>query len=186
MYLARYFYYTIILCVVAGSSAIFSLVERLDKSRIQRFTSGYIFTFFIIFPFIVTIARFGYPGINKPRIELEKKFNTYTSTIIQSDITFVAGDYWRVWPAVFHANWKLHGMGDEREVFGISFRSLPTRNLGLSYAKEGTRMLHFKDDSEFEIQFDAYFQGKFSHTQAYVVDDSIVSSLSYISNNHRE
>lgn len=43
--------------------------------------------------------------------------------------THVIGDYWRVWPAVFQARVLLRDRGEERKVWGIAFRSTPTRDL---------------------------------------------------------
>jgi hypothetical protein len=39
----------------------------------------------------------------------------------------VAGDYWRVWPSVFHANLMLREQGETRTVWGITLHAEPTR-----------------------------------------------------------
>ena len=38
----------------------------------------------------------------------------------------IAGDYWRVWPAVFHANLTLARTRTHARIFGLAYRSEAT------------------------------------------------------------
>jgi len=49
-----------------------------------------------------------------------------TRELLDSGATHVAGDYWKVWPAVFRANLALHERGEPRVVWGVAQRSGPT------------------------------------------------------------
>jgi hypothetical protein len=49
--------------------------------------------------------------------------------IVADGCTHVLGDYWSVWPAVFQARVMGRERGEERKVWGITFRSLPTLDL---------------------------------------------------------
>jgi hypothetical protein len=47
--------------------------------------------------------------------------------ILAAECTHVAGDYWQVWPAVFETNLKMADRHVNRVVWGVTFRSSPTR-----------------------------------------------------------
>lgn len=49
--------------------------------------------------------------------------------VIDARCTHVAGNYWKVWPAVFNTNFALHERGEQRVVWGITLRDKPTRDL---------------------------------------------------------
>lgn len=49
--------------------------------------------------------------------------------IVADGCTHVLGDYWRVWPAVFQSRVLWRDQGEDRKVWGITFRSTPTWNL---------------------------------------------------------
>jgi hypothetical protein len=49
-----------------------------------------------------------------------------TRELLDSGATHVAGDYWKVWPAVFRANLALYERGERRVVWGVAQRSGPT------------------------------------------------------------
>jgi len=59
--------------------------------------------------------------------------NTFTGIqpedVIDAHCTHVAGNYWKVWPAVFNANLRLYELGEQRVVWGITLRDKPTRGL---------------------------------------------------------
>jgi len=41
------------------------------------------------------------------RSDLDETLGKYTSEILQSGATHIVGNYWKVWPATFHANMTL-------------------------------------------------------------------------------
>src|SRR5207302_6490489 len=49
--------------------------------------------------------------------------------VLAAGCTYIAGDYWTVWPAVFHANLTLHERGESRVVWGVTFRGQPASTL---------------------------------------------------------
>jgi hypothetical protein len=53
----------------------------------------------------------------------------------------IVGDYWTVWPAVFHANLASYGQAGRRVVFGLSYRSDPTNPLWWSLVEKHTIVL---------------------------------------------
>lgn len=69
---------------------------------------------------------YGQPSNGVVRACLDERFGGATTGILQTGCTHVAGDYWRVWPAVFHANWKLRERGESHTIWGVAYRSLPT------------------------------------------------------------
>jgi hypothetical protein len=69
----------------------------------------------------------GMPSYATMRQGVDDTFGARTPEILASRCTHVAGDYWRVWPSVFHANMVLYERGERRRVWGLAHRSLPTR-----------------------------------------------------------
>lgn len=46
-----------------------------------------------------------------------------TRDILATQCTHIAGHYWDVWPRVFHANLVLYERGENRVIWGVTFRS---------------------------------------------------------------
>ena len=49
--------------------------------------------------------------------------------VIDTHCTHIAGNYWKVWPAVFNTNVTLHERAEKWVVWGITLRDKPTRDL---------------------------------------------------------
>ena len=49
-----------------------------------------------------------------------------TPDVLAANCTHIAGQYWTIWPSVFHANMVLHERGERRTVWGMGFRCDPT------------------------------------------------------------
>src|SRR5262245_47757309 len=77
---------------------------------------------------VLTAVGFSYgmPSFDAARTSLNYRLGAETDIVLRDGYTHIAGDYWRVWPAVFHANWKLYDQGETRTVWGVAYRSLPT------------------------------------------------------------
>ncbi|MBW2315548.1 MAG: hypothetical protein JRH10_15325 [Deltaproteobacteria bacterium] len=73
------------------------------------------------------MLRFGPPEPERSRRELHERFGAATPELLASGVSHLFGDYWHVWPAVFHTNWVLHDLGRPQSAFGVTFRSNPTR-----------------------------------------------------------
>jgi hypothetical protein len=65
------------------------------------------------------------PSLAEVRRALDEKLGERTADVLKAGATHVAGHYWRVWPAVFHANLALHERGERRVVWGLTWRSRP-------------------------------------------------------------
>jgi hypothetical protein len=63
------------------------------------------------------------PSLAEVRRALDEKLGERTADVLKARATHVAGHYWRVWPSVFHANLALHEQGEDRVVWGLSWRS---------------------------------------------------------------
>ena len=78
---------------------------------------------------LVTLWCRGWPSTGRLRTSLDRCYGAYSQEILRDGVTHFAGTYWTVWPAVFHVNLRLHGMGSDRKIWGITDRSEDTRDL---------------------------------------------------------
>jgi hypothetical protein len=83
---------------------------------------------------------YGRPSLGKVRADLDETLGAYTPEILQSGATHIVGDYWKVWPATFHANLALYEMGSDRRIWGVTDRSTPTRIFWSEIAPEKMRL----------------------------------------------
>jgi hypothetical protein len=77
---------------------------------------------------LASLIGFHSPSVKRVRSDLERTLGQRTADILAADCTHVAGDYWKVWPDVFHANLVLREQGEKRTIWGITFRGWPTRS----------------------------------------------------------
>lgn len=75
----------------------------------------------------VAAVAYGPPGPGVPRAEIDARIGSRTADVLDARCSHLTGNYWNVWPAVFHANLALHERGDPRVVWGISHRCDPSR-----------------------------------------------------------
>jgi len=71
--------------------------------------------------------RFGNPAPGRVGAEVDRRFGARTPELLALGADLVVGDYWNVWPMVFHANRVLHARGEAREIHGLTHRAWPTR-----------------------------------------------------------
>jgi hypothetical protein len=71
----------------------------------------------------VTCSRYGTPSIARVARGIDDRFGGLTPAVLRSGATVIAGDYWRVWPAVFHANLTLARSRAHARIFGLAYRS---------------------------------------------------------------
>jgi hypothetical protein len=69
---------------------------------------------------------------------------------------FMIGDYWRVWPTIFHAHWKQLETGKPSEFYGLSHRSFSTRHMWKKLMQPGARLVALEGDSDLEKYLDIY------------------------------
>jgi hypothetical protein len=74
----------------------------------------------------VVIARYGTPSLGRVAGGIDARFGGQTAAVVRSGATVIAGDYWRVWPAVFHVNLVLARTHSHARVFGLAYRSEET------------------------------------------------------------
>jgi hypothetical protein len=78
---------------------------------------------------IVTGLTYGPPRPAQVRKTLDRRLGLLTPEVMNTGAAVVAGDYWTVWPAVFHANLTLADRPDRRAIYGFAFRSEATNDL---------------------------------------------------------
>jgi hypothetical protein len=74
----------------------------------------------------VAIVRYGTPSLGRVASGIDARFGGQTAAVVRSGATVIAGDYWRVWPAVFHVNLVLSRTHAHARVFGLAYRSEET------------------------------------------------------------
>lgn len=75
------------------------------------------------------LLAYGRPSAKIVRAEIDQKFGSMTNDILASRAEIVTGDYWRVWPVVFHANLVLYEHGERRAIYGATYRGVGTSRL---------------------------------------------------------
>lgn len=76
----------------------------------------------------VAALRYGAPSTGRARAALDVHGKA-TDEILASGATHLLGGYWRVWPAVFHANMVRWERGETTPVWGVTIRSVSTDRL---------------------------------------------------------
>ena len=90
-----------------------------------------------LLPPLAALLAFGLPSLARVRADLDRTCGTLTAALRAERCDAVAGDYWTVWPAVWHAGWDRRERGEPGKVFGLSFRATPTVPL---WARPGARV----------------------------------------------
>src|SRR5262249_6518835 len=72
---------------------------------------------------------YGWPSFAGVRRDIDLRCGGLTDDLLASGCTHLAGDYWTVWAAVFHANLELHERGESRTLWGVTERATPTYQL---------------------------------------------------------
>jgi hypothetical protein len=103
-----------------------------------------------------TAAGHGWPSPSGVRDDLERYYGGMTGDLRDARASHLAGDYWKVWPAVFHAGLAGFERGDRRIVWGLSHRSLPTRDLWEGVGRHGLRVATPAGDEEAPGYLKAY------------------------------
>jgi hypothetical protein len=80
--------------------------------------------------YALAFLAYGRPSLEAVKLRLDLRLGAMTAEIVSSGARVVAGDYWNVWPAVFHANLALYGSGAP-QVLGLTYRSSVTNDLWL-------------------------------------------------------
>jgi hypothetical protein len=68
----------------------------------------------------------GAPSLTRVRADLDAVAGGHTEDVLAARCDLVAGDYWTVWPTVWHATWTARARGVGRPIHGITHRASPT------------------------------------------------------------
>ena len=83
-------------------------------------------TILAILIFVTVGYRYGRPSVAQVRRAVDQHFGYMTEEILNTRATVVAGNYWTVWLAVFHADLVLYQRGEQGVVYGLTERSSVT------------------------------------------------------------
>jgi hypothetical protein len=75
---------------------------------------------------VAALAAYGPPSPAMVRADLDRVAGRHTADVLASGCELVAGDYWSVWPAVWHAALVSRERGEPRAVWGVSHRTNAT------------------------------------------------------------
>lgn len=89
---------------------------------------------------LTAFSSYGYPSLQGVRDDLEKRLGSRTVDLLAGHCTHLAGNYWEVWPAVFHANLVRYERGESAILWGVAFRSDPTRKFLQHVPREEMRV----------------------------------------------
>jgi hypothetical protein len=78
---------------------------------------------------LTSVMSYGVPSLKRLRTAIDARFGRITPHVVAVGATVVVGDYWTVWPAVFHANLVLYEQSAPSRVFGLTYRSEATEAL---------------------------------------------------------
>jgi hypothetical protein len=73
------------------------------------------------------VVRFGPPSVSLARRTVDARFGTRTAEILDAQCTHMVGNYYKVWPGMFHANLTRYERGETRKVWALSNRALETK-----------------------------------------------------------
>ena len=119
-YVFRYMYPTLMIAGVGMSAALVApFAKRARWLSIAALTALT----------VLATLRYGTPSLARVDHGLDERFGRHTGAVLRTGATVIAGEYWRVWPAVFHANLALARAHSGGRVFGLAPRSEDTDRL---------------------------------------------------------
>ena len=119
-YAFRYMYPTLMIAGVGVSIVVAALFARRAKALTGAALAAWA---------VVVAVRYGTPSLATVERDIDTRFGGKTAAVLHNGATVVGGDYWRVWPAVFHANLTLFRTHMNARVFGLAYRSEATDSL---------------------------------------------------------
>jgi hypothetical protein len=119
-YVFRYMYPVVMIAGVGVSTILAALFAK--HTRAVSMAALSVFA-------VLAAAAYGAPSLRRVNVDVDRRFGTNTAAVLESGANVIGGDYWRVWPAVFHANLALARRHAHRQVFGLAMRSQETDRL---------------------------------------------------------
>ena len=108
---------------------------------------------------------YGPPSIAGVRRDIDARCGTLTDDLMAARCTCLAGDYWEVWLAVFHANLVLHERGEARTFWGLTQRAEPTFALWRGEPRDRCVVAVARDDGQGDVFLRSYLVGKFREVE---------------------
>jgi hypothetical protein len=129
-------------CMVLGVAGLAALLSRRVRVAVHVL---------LVPVFLLALhASCGVPSLAAFRADLDQTLGRYTADVLDAHCTHVAGDYWKVWPTVFHANLVLHERGQPDQVWGLTYRSGPTASQWRQVPRDKVRVAVPVGDPEAE------------------------------------
>jgi len=93
---------------------------------------------------LAALAVYGWPSVARVAAELDERMGAHTEEVLAARCDLVVGDYWSVWPAVWHAAWVAHRRGLEGP-FGLTHRAVATVPLWKSRPRSELRICRLRE-----------------------------------------
>ena len=110
--------------LLGSAAAIAALTPWLDRAR-RPSTSVQVLGG--VAALVAATLSYGFPSLAGVRGDLQDRLGGFSDEVLAADCTHLAGGYWTVWPTVFHVNLLRYAAGRDDMLWGIAFRSAPTR-----------------------------------------------------------
>lgn len=124
LYAPRYLLPCVILVVTAGMLlGVTTLLARADAVRMHAVTVGLCCVLVGAAPVVL-----GPPSLERVRSDIALLGGAEAEEAIALRCTHLLGEYWRVWPAIFVAQWRLHEQGTPRRIYGLADRGIVMRD----------------------------------------------------------
>jgi hypothetical protein len=94
-------------------------------SRLARVARPALVLALVLVP-VAALDAWGRPSLAGVRADLDGVAGRWTEDVLGARCALVAGEYWSVWPAVWHAAWAARERGLPAEIHGIAHRATPT------------------------------------------------------------
>lgn len=137
--------------LVEGALLLFAVVQWLavlpDSVHLRRLP----YVLLVIFC-VVAAAKHGRPGLGRVRASLQEAAGQHSAELLANRCTHVTGNYYRVWPAVFHCNLLLADQGAPYTVWGIAQRAQETVDLWTRVPPAETRIGELRGDEKHSRQ----------------------------------
>jgi hypothetical protein len=123
--------------VLVHLAAVSLLAEPLARSR--RLALPALWAAVALVPAAALLA-WGTPSLARARADLDRVAGRWTEDVLAARCDLVAGDYWSVWPAVWHAALVARERGAGAQVYGVTHRTNPTAEFWKDRPREGVRI----------------------------------------------
>jgi hypothetical protein len=128
----RYLAPSIALTSVAATALLAEPLSRAGLARVARLAAA------ALVPLAALLA-YGAPSLSGVRGDLDARLGRWTGDVLEARCDLVAGDYWSVWPAVWHAGWVAYERGVPAP-YGITHRTNPTVRFWSGRPRESLRI----------------------------------------------